>query len=44
MISPTYAKLDLDKKHIVSIVYFMRIVWDFVGEIPPAIDLKRLQS
>jgi|ADurb_Ile_03_Slu_FD_contig_41_234607_length_243_multi_1_in_0_out_0_1 hypothetical protein len=34
MISPTYAKLD--KKHIVSIVYFMRIVWDFVGEIPPA--------
>ncbi len=38
MISPTYAKLD--KKHIVSIGYFMRIVWDFVGEIPPAIGLK----
>jgi len=42
MILPTYTKLD--KNHIVSIVDFMRIVWDIVDEIPPAIDLKRLRS
>ena len=38
MISPTYAKLD--KNHIVTIVYFIRIVRDFDGEILPAISLR----